>query len=297
MLLLSTSLQQMFVGVDTHKNTHTAVIVDIFGKKLGEIQFQNKRAEYPKLLSEVKKYAKQGSSPVFGLEDIGHWGRPLAVYLVENGRTVKEIQSKLSSDRRKPRHIVQKSDSWDAECIAKVLRDEHERLPDIKPVDVYWTINQLFNARKGMLKNMAASVNRLHNLLHVHYPSYRKFFAEVDNTTALAFWETYPSPSSLQGTTVEALAGFVIEHSNKKYTAEKAEQILASVQADGVAESEFQPYRNEMIRSLVRNLRFYQQETKKFERELKTLVKSLGFQLDTLTGVEFLTACALISFP
>jgi transposase len=292
---LSPQPKHLFVGVDIHKKTHCAVIVDIFGKKLSEIQFKNTPTAYPELIAEVKKHQKKGYSPIYGLEDIGSWGRGLAVYLSEQRKTVKEVHPKLSSDRRKTRHIVQKSDSWDAECIAKVLRDEYERLPDIKPVDLYWTINQLFNARRSMLKQVAVTVNRLHNTLHTHYPSYRSFFAEVDNTTALAFWGKYPCPSELNGVSVETLAEFVIEHSNRKYTAEKAIFILEAVRADGVRDTEFQEQRNHMVRTMARTLRFYQIEIKGIEKELKALVMSLEMQLETMPGMEFLSACAFIS--
>ncbi|MEW9701494.1 hypothetical protein [Paenibacillus sp. SI8] len=70
---------------------------------------------------------------------------------------------------------------------------------------------------------------------------------------------------------------------------------MATIQADGHTESDFQAKRNEMVRSLVRNIRHYQQEVKGMERELKKLVKTLGSQLETMTGMEFLTACAFIS--
>ncbi|MEW9702975.1 transposase, partial [Paenibacillus sp. SI8] len=285
----------LFVGIDMHKKTHTAVFVDWLGNKCGELCFSNKPSAYPDLLAEVKKHIKKGVRPIFGLEDTGNWGRALAVYLTEQKQTVKEVNGRLSSERRKSRPIVQKSDSWDAECIAKVLRDEHERLPDIQPMDLFWTINQLFTVRKGLLKNMTAMVNRLHHLIYSHYPSYRTWFANVDNTTALAFWETYPSPSCLKGVTLEQLTEFLVTWSQKKYTQEKAEQILSDVAKDGDTTTGFQGQRDHMIGVLVRNLRFYRLEISGMEKQLKPLVQSLGFQLETLTGMEFLSACAFIS--
>ncbi|WP_240420267.1 hypothetical protein [Paenibacillus periandrae] len=44
---------------------------------------------------------------------------------------------------RKANPIVQKSDSWDAECVAHVLVDKLESLPDANPIDQIWVMGQL----------------------------------------------------------------------------------------------------------------------------------------------------------
>ena len=73
----------VYVGVDTHKLTHTAVIINCWGDKLGEITIDNKPSAFNSLLVEVKKHAKRKKA-VYGLEDCGGVGRALAVfYLVK----------------------------------------------------------------------------------------------------------------------------------------------------------------------------------------------------------------------
>ena len=67
-------------------------------------------------------------------EDIGGLGRALAVYLTEKGCWVNEVNAKLANVRRKSHVTIQKSDNWDAECVAKVLRDELSNLPYAKPI-------------------------------------------------------------------------------------------------------------------------------------------------------------------
>ncbi len=39
----------IYVGLDLYKEQHTAVIMDCFNEKLGEITFQNKPSEFGKL--------------------------------------------------------------------------------------------------------------------------------------------------------------------------------------------------------------------------------------------------------
>lgn len=122
------------------------------------------------LLKELKKYVKKGLSVVYGLEDVGGYGRGLAVYLKDNRCWVKEVNAKLANARRKSHVTVQKSDSWDAECVAKVLRDELERLPDAQPVDLFWAISQLVTQRKWLANSLTETVKRCTSRLAIPIP-------------------------------------------------------------------------------------------------------------------------------
>lgn len=50
----------IYVGLDLHKEQHTAVIMDCFNEKLGEITFENKPSEFTKLITKCKKYGTDG---------------------------------------------------------------------------------------------------------------------------------------------------------------------------------------------------------------------------------------------
>jgi len=211
---------------------------------------------------------KKGMKVVYGLEDVGGFGRALAVYLTEKGCWVKEVNAKLANSRRKSHVTIQKTDSWDAECVAKVLRDELYNLPDAKPIDLYWAISQLVTQREWQSKSLTGMVKRLHQQLGYHYPSYKKFFSEVDGKTALAFWHKYPSPSRLYGVGVEELATYLQKLSNYALSTKKAEQILTLIAEDGDTSRDFQEKRDFIVRGLVRNVRFYERELTRVEREI-----------------------------
>ena len=50
----------IYVGIDLHKETHTAVMIDCYNQKLGEITFPNRPADFPKLVAKVKKCNTDG---------------------------------------------------------------------------------------------------------------------------------------------------------------------------------------------------------------------------------------------
>ncbi|ACK96990.1 IS110 family transposase [Bacillus thuringiensis] len=285
----------LYVGVDLHKEYHTAVIINCWQEKLGEIQFENKPSAFSKFLLEVETYVSDGLSVVFGLEDVGGYGRALAKYLVDHEQVVKEVNPALSFLERKSQVMIQKNDSWDAECVARILINKLNQLPDAKPNDLFWSIQQLVSRRNALVKAQSALKNQLHIQLNHHYPSYKKFFSELDGKTALAFWQQYPSPSCLEGANIKQLTAFLLDVSNNTCSVKKASEILKLVKEDGQTMKEYQETRDFLVRSIVRDIEFKKKEMKYIERELNQLVKLLDYQLETMPGIELVTASALIA--
>ena len=79
------------MGIDLHKETHTAVMLDCRNQKLGEIMFENKPSKFSKLTRKVGRFVTEGKEPVYGLENAYGYGRALAVWLIEKGFAVKDV--------------------------------------------------------------------------------------------------------------------------------------------------------------------------------------------------------------
>ena len=101
----------LYVGIDLHKQTHTAVIINCWNEKCGEITIENKPVEFIKLIKKVMKYCKEGLVLVFGLENAYGYGRSLAVWLLENNYLVKDVNPALSFAQRKSAPMSKKNDS------------------------------------------------------------------------------------------------------------------------------------------------------------------------------------------
>jgi hypothetical protein len=70
------------IGVDMHKETLTAVALDCFYEHLGEITFKNSPADFEQFLKDISKLKAEGTTFLFGLEDVSAYGRQLAVFLI-----------------------------------------------------------------------------------------------------------------------------------------------------------------------------------------------------------------------
>ena len=284
----------VYVGLDLHKDTHTAVIIDCWDEKIDSITIENKPSDFTQLMNKVNKIAGK-LTPVYGLEDVHGYGRSLAVFLIEKGMIVKEVNSALSFMERMSYPTTKKSDDWDAKCIASVLLRKLDTLPDANPQDLYWTIKMMVNRRDAIVKSITTLTNQLHEQLNYNYPSYKKFFSDVNSKTALAFYEEYPSPKHLKGVTDEDLAEFLRKPSHNSCSTRKAKEILDIVESDGDTTREYQESRDFIIQSIVRDIAFKSEEIKRVETEMRKLLKLLDLKLETIPGIDTVTAIALVA--
>lgn len=99
-------------GVDTHKDSHTAAVIDTAGRVLGSGQFPATAAGYRRLLAWLQGF---GVLLLVGVEGTGVYGAGLARHLQAQGVAMVEV------DRpdRKARRWQGKSDPVDAEAAAR----------------------------------------------------------------------------------------------------------------------------------------------------------------------------------
>jgi transposase len=283
-----------YCGVDMHKDIHVAVIIDCWTNVLGEITFENRPKKFDRFIEDAGKIAGN-LDVIYGLEDTRGYGRHLAIYLTSHKYTVKHINPAYTKAIRLSAPTVFKDDSYDGYCVARVLRDMIDKLPDAVHEDIFWTIRQLVKRRDLISKSMTASMNQLHYQLSCSFPSYRKFFCEIDRKVALYFWENYPSPMHLKGITIEQLAAGLKEESNNAISLKKAQQIFELVDCDGDTERDFQTERDFIVKGIVKEIRFKQQEISEIDGELERLIPSTGYKLDTMPGINLNTASHIIS--
>ena len=285
----------IYVGIDLHKETHTAVMLDCWNHKLGEITFENKPAQFHKLTRKVSRFVTEEKTAVYGLENAYGYGRTLAVWLLEKGFLVKDVNTALSYAQRKSVPMYQKSDSYDAEAVALVLINLLDKLPDAVPDDKYWTLSQLVNRRDNINIHQQRLKNQLHEQLCMAYPSYKKFFQDIGRPTALYFFHEYPSPIHLRGKTAEELAGELRPVSHNNCSVKRAEKILELVKSDGGTCRDCQESRDIITRSLAYDLEHYRKQMEEVEAAIEAMLPEFGCTLMTMPGIDTITAANILA--
>lgn len=293
--MIHPKMKYVYVGVDSHKETHCAVVLNCFFEKLGELTFRNAPSEFEGALKELNKFKLKGTSLAFGLEDVTAYGRSLTVFLTGKKLVVKHTNAALVAAERKSLNVVEKTDSVDAECAGRVLLNRFDKLPDADPQDKYWVLQNLVVRRRSIVKMNMNLKNHLHSFITGHYPSYHKFFENIDCKTALVFYEKYPSPSQLQGTTAEELAGLLEENSNKRLRIEKARQILDCVKKDGETKVSYQESRDLAVRSTISQIKHNLKEIESIDNILESFLENFDYKLESMRGIDTVTAAELIA--
>lgn len=126
-------------------------------------------------------------------------------------------------------------------------------------------------------------------------PSYKKFFSDIGRPTALYFWEQYPSPSHLKGKTVEDLREELVPVSHNRCSTKTCQNILDNVKGDKALQNDYQESRDMIIRSVVRDLRHYEEQLQELDMEIEKLYNRMGCTLTTIPGVNIITAAKLVS--
>ena len=101
------------VGVDTHRDTHTAAVVDRLGAQRATTTHATDLAGYQRLLAFGRRHAPRHR--LWAIEGSGSFGRGLTTYLLEQHETVIEIDR----PKRPARRDGAKSDPLDAVRAAR----------------------------------------------------------------------------------------------------------------------------------------------------------------------------------
>lgn len=149
------TMTQVFAGVDTHADTHTAAVIDGLGRVLGTGTFPVTAEGYGELTGWITSF---GPVVSVGVEGTGSYGAGLTRHLMGAGLDVREVNRTNRQHRR--RHG--KSDPADAIAAAKAVASGEARgLPRCVdgPVEA---VRNLAATRTGLVKARTQTTNQIH---------------------------------------------------------------------------------------------------------------------------------------
>lgn len=146
------------LGIDTHKNTHVAVILDGLGRHQGCLQFAATDAGAAELLA----WSRSAGTPLTaGVEGTGSYGYQLTRALQAAGLTVVEVNRPDRANRRRKG----KSDPVDAEAAARaLLAGQATAVPKNREGSVE-ALRALTIARNSAVKATTTASNQIKALL------------------------------------------------------------------------------------------------------------------------------------
>jgi transposase len=143
------------IGVDTHKDRHTASAFDRLGRPLGRLERAATAAGYLELL----EWAESLGEPAFAIEGTASYGAGLARVLVAAGRPVYEVERPKRQEQRQG-----KSDPLDADRAARRLL-AGDGLAELRGGGQHELLRALLVERRSAQAARTVALNQLQALL------------------------------------------------------------------------------------------------------------------------------------
>ena len=148
------------IGVDPHKRSHTAVVLDDCEQIASEIRVQANVSQTDQLLA----WAPPGQR-VWAIENANGLGRLLAQQLVARGETVVDVPAALACRARKlSGRSARKTDEFDARAVA-IAATYNRGLRRVQPDNVSAVLGLLVERRWQLVSQRQRTICQLHALL------------------------------------------------------------------------------------------------------------------------------------
>jgi len=283
----------IYVGVDSHKLTHTATIINCFNEKLGVITFKNNYEGFSSLIELANKVGNK-MPVIYGLEDTKQYGYLFKNYLLKKGLVVKHINASETAAERRKYPIAIKNDELDSACIAKVTVDNLDKLQNATDDEIYWTLKQLTIMRETLVKSAARFKYKLHSQLMFNYPNYYDLFSDIACKGALSFWEKYPSPDLLKDVTDEELFNFFKEASYSMWTS-RINKVIENVRKIDLNNFIYQSNRNIIITMIIKQIKENHAMREEIEEEMISIYDAIGKKLHTFPCIDKVSASYILA--
>lgn len=155
---MTTEAIDVIGGVDTHKHTHYAAVIDEQGRLLGHHQFPATDRGYAALLSWMRGH---GQIRAVGVESTGSFGATLARALTAAGEQVIEV----NRPNRLARRMDGKSDRLDAENVARAVLGQTSTATPKSKSGMVEVIRTLRVTRASAVKARTQAFNNLFGVM------------------------------------------------------------------------------------------------------------------------------------
>lgn len=150
------------IGIDAHKRSHTAVVVDEQGRRLAETTTGTTSGDHLRLLGWA---AKHGAERVWAIEDCRHLSRRLERDLLAAGERILRVPPKLMANARDGARTFGKSDPIDALAVARAALREPD-LPVARLDGPERELRLLVDHRDDLVQERTRMISRLRWHLH-----------------------------------------------------------------------------------------------------------------------------------
>jgi transposase len=158
------------IGIDPHKQTHSAVAVDALGVQITQRTVAARLEGFGELVEWGRAIDPER---VWVVEDVRHVSGSLERFLLDRGEMIVRLPPRLMADARRGVRERGKSDPIDALAIARAaLREGTDTLPSVKLAGVELEIRLIGLHRERLVNTRTRLINELRWQLHDLWPEW-----------------------------------------------------------------------------------------------------------------------------
>jgi transposase len=171
------------VGIDPHKQTHTAVALDsATGRKVGELTVKARTRGFERLLVWARDLDEIDR---FAVEDGRHVSGSLERHLIAHGETSVRVAPQMMFQARRADRVRGKSDPVDAEAVARAAL-AHPELPVATLAGIERDLDLLVAHRESLVNERTEKISKLRWLVHDLDPDLAPPLRALDRFKVLA---------------------------------------------------------------------------------------------------------------
>jgi transposase len=268
------------LGIDIAKRKHVVTLLDDDGKKVFKnFTFTNTMDGVNMLLGKLKETDNSKENLLIGMEATGHYWMTLYHYLANAGFQVRLINPLMTAARRNVGIRGTKTDSVDAQLIAKIMQEADLKFSTVPDGEV----RQLRNwtrLRYECSQTFIAEKQRLVGLLDIVFPEYINHFSDIFGVASRQLLERYPTADDIKKIDIRKLTRILKEASKGRMGREHAQRLKNSFSLS-VSNLSFALE----IRFLVQRMNILLEQIEVLEKQIKKHMKKSQKLLQTLPGI------------
>jgi transposase len=167
---------------------------------LANFTMENSREGFNLLVGRVKKWRERigAEAVLFGCEPAGHYWRPLAYFLKDEGLSFRLVSPFTVRRYREGIDLARnKNDRQDAAMIAELLRTGRSLEPRSSQ-GVYADLKHTYRSYRRVRAERTRHYNLLIGMIDLLFPEYHRVFKDLTGKSSLAVLHFCPVPSKIQ---------------------------------------------------------------------------------------------------
>ncbi len=289
----------LIVGVDAHKKSHVAVVMNRNALVLRKVRFANSKSGFEEMLGRVRGEASKAGSGgvIFAIEAGSHYWRNLAYFLDREKVQFRLISPYTLKRRREGEDINRrKNDFRDGEMAAELVRTGKFTESKLLYGD-YAEIRAAFSTYRRLRKESTMHVNVLKSLLDGVFPEFTETFKDPRGKTAMAVLSTSAIPRVIAETPFSEFIETVRASFSGRGLQLKKIHSLQAVARTSIGITEGAEAVSDEIAQLVERIKLNSRQIQKVVRKITFLVDAVPESRHMLSvpGLGYLSVAGIIA--